>query len=95
MLGDVFNPEQQSARIQCFAPGLLSWGKMLALLLLFAYAGTPPLAGQFEALAVPAQGKVGAAAVLVETGEAVSIEGNTRFPMQSVYKFPIGTCCAS
>jgi beta-lactamase class A len=63
---------------------------MLALLLLFAYAGTPPLAGQFEALAVPAQGKVGAAAVLVETGEAVSIEGNTRFPMQSVYKFPIG-----
>ena len=90
MPGDVFNPEQQSASIQCFAFPLLSWGQMVALVLLFAAAAAPPLADQFAALAVPAQGKVGAAAVLVETGESVSIEGNQRFPMQSVYKFPIG-----
>jgi beta-lactamase class A len=60
---------------------------MLAVLLLLAAAA--PLADQLANLAVPAQGKVGAAAVLVETGESASLEGNQRFPMQSVYKFPI------
>jgi beta-lactamase class A len=60
---------------------------MLAVLLLLA--ATTPLADQFAKLAEPAQGKVGAAAVLVETGESAAVAGNQRFPMQSVYKFPI------
>ncbi|MBO0938332.1 class A beta-lactamase [Fibrella sp. HMF5335] len=37
-----------------------------------------------------AQGRVGMAATVLETGESVSIRGDERFPMQSVYKFPIG-----
>lgn len=34
-------------------------------------------------------GRVGLAAMVVETGEHVSVRGNERFPMQSVYKAPI------
>ena len=34
-------------------------------------------------------GKFGIAAVHVETGERISLNGTTRFPMASVYKFPI------
>ena len=34
-------------------------------------------------------GKVGAHALLLETGETVSYRADERFPMQSVYKFPI------
>lgn len=37
-----------------------------------------------------ARGRVGAAVMLLETGETVAIEGSARFPMQSVYKLPIG-----
>jgi beta-lactamase class A len=47
------------------------------------------LQAEMEALAAPAEGRVGAAALLVETGELVSWHGAQRFPMQSVYKFPI------
>lgn len=35
-------------------------------------------------------GPVGAAAVIVEGGTVVSLHGEQRFPMQSVYKLPIG-----
>ena len=35
------------------------------------------------------QGPVGAAAMLVETGEIVALNGKHQFPMQSVYKLPI------
>ena len=35
-------------------------------------------------------GPVGAAAVIIEGGEVVSFNGTQRFPMQSVYKMPIG-----
>ena len=48
------------------------------------------LRGQFEQLAKPARGHVGAAVVLLETGAAVDFHGNEHFPMQSVYKLPIG-----
>ena len=68
------------------AAGMLN--AMLALLLFLA--AQTPLADRFAQIAQEAHGKVGAAAVLAETGETVSLEGNTRFPMQSVYKFPIG-----
>ncbi|MBR7722397.1 class A beta-lactamase [Hymenobacter properus] len=47
------------------------------------------LASQFAKLAVPAVGRVGVAATLVETGETVSLAGAERFPMQSVFKLPI------
>ncbi|PSB27299.1 serine hydrolase [Chlorogloea sp. CCALA 695] len=36
-----------------------------------------------------AQGRVGMTATVLETGESVSLNGNQRFPMRSVYKFPI------
>lgn len=37
-----------------------------------------------------AQGKVGVAAMVLETGETIALNGDQQFPMQSVYKFPIG-----
>ena len=45
---------------------------------------------QIEQLAQSAQGRVGVAATLLETGESVALHGDGQFPMQSVYKFPIG-----
>ena len=44
---------------------------------------------QLQNLAAPAKGKVGAAALLPETGDIVEILGSKHFPMQSVYKLPI------
>lgn len=49
-------------------------------------AGLPP---SIEQLAHDAQGRVGAAACVLETGETVVVAGDERFPMQSVYKMPI------
>lgn len=40
-------------------------------------------------IAEAAKGKVGVAAVLLETGNAAMVNGGERFPMQSVYKLPI------
>ena len=40
-------------------------------------------------IAEAAKGKVGVAAVLLETGDAAMLNGDQRFPMQSVYKLPI------
>jgi beta-lactamase class A len=60
-------------------------------LLAFAFHTCPSntLISQMRSLAAPAEGRVGAAAMLVETGEQVSWNGKERFPMQSVYKVPI------
>ena len=44
---------------------------------------------KLQNLAAPAKGKVGAAALLLETGDTVEIRGSKHFPMQSVYKLPI------
>ncbi|HWN09625.1 MAG TPA: class A beta-lactamase [Pyrinomonadaceae bacterium] len=44
---------------------------------------------KFEEIARVTQGPVGAAAMLVETGEIVAMNGKQQFPMQSVYKLPI------
>jgi beta-lactamase class A len=44
---------------------------------------------QFAAIASDAKGEVGAAAVVLETGEAAFLNGDERFPMLSVYKLPI------
>jgi beta-lactamase class A len=43
-----------------------------------------------EEIARATGGPVGAAAVIIEGGEVVSFNGTQRFPMQSVYKMPIG-----
>ncbi|MBC7900410.1 MAG: class A beta-lactamase [Saprospiraceae bacterium] len=44
---------------------------------------------QIEAIAAEAKGKVGVYATVIETGETVSLKGDGRFAMQSVYKVPI------
>ncbi|WP_420151202.1 class A beta-lactamase [Spirosoma sp.] len=51
---------------------------------------TGSLRDQLEQIAQTAQGRVGVAATLLETGESVDLRGEEQFPMQSVYKFPIG-----
>ena len=60
--------------------------------LFFLFFAAPPGSGlgtQFAEIARPAQGKVGAAVMLIETGETATFHGAAHFPMQSVYKFPI------
>src|SRR5690606_24440893 len=44
---------------------------------------------QIDQIAKQISGKVGVYALVLETGETVSRNGNERYPMQSVYKFPI------
>lgn len=45
---------------------------------------------QFATMAQAAKGTVGVSALVLETGEMAGYNNNQRFPMQSVYKFPIG-----
>jgi beta-lactamase class A len=45
---------------------------------------------QLEQIASAAKGRVGVSAVVLETGETVSLNPREHFPMQSVYKLPIG-----
>ena len=45
---------------------------------------------QLSQIASAAKGKVGVVAVVLETGETVSLNPHDHFPMQSVYKLPIG-----
>ena len=59
---------------------------MLPLLLLFF---APDLSTRFAELSRAAAGKVGVTAMVIETGDRTSFQGRDRFPMQSVYKFPI------
>lgn len=44
---------------------------------------------KFEQVAINHNGNLGVSALLIETGEYVSFNGKEKFPMQSVYKFPI------
>ncbi len=61
------------------------------ILLLAAFASSlQGLDKQMEQLARPANGHVGAAVLIVETGELAAFHGDEHFPMQSVYKLPIG-----
>jgi beta-lactamase class A len=48
------------------------------------------LRNQIEQISHAAQGRVGVTATVLETGESVTLNGEWRFPMQSVYKLPIG-----
>jgi beta-lactamase class A len=51
---------------------------------------TNKLREQIEQIALSARGRVGAAVMLVETGESATLSADQQFPMQSVYKLPIG-----
>jgi beta-lactamase class A len=51
---------------------------------------TGHLQQQFEQIAPAARGRVGVAALLLETGETAGLNAREQFPMQSVYKVPIG-----
>lgn len=70
--------------------------RVLALIFLFvgcwvssASAQTEMLRKKIEKIIVMAKGKVGVAVVGLEFGDTLTINGNQRFPMQSVYKFPL------
>lgn len=47
------------------------------------------LQNQIELIASAAKGRVGVAAIVLETGDSVSLNPSEHFPMQSVYKLPI------
>ncbi len=51
--------------------------------------GQDTLDSAYRAIAADLTGTLGAAALHIETGESYSFRGSDRFPMQSVYKFPI------
>lgn len=51
---------------------------------------TAPPQSPFAAIARDARGRVGAAVKLLETGEEMVLDADDRYPMQSVYKLPIG-----
>jgi beta-lactamase class A len=60
---------------------------LAALILAGGLAGLQP---EIARIAASVDGTLGAAVVLVETGEHVALNGGGHFPMQSVYKAPIG-----
>jgi beta-lactamase class A len=45
---------------------------------------------RIEKIARAAQGRVGVSAMVLETGQSMALNEKQRFPMQSVYKLPIG-----
>src|SRR5262245_20281138 len=46
--------------------------------------------GRIAQIAHAAQGRVGVAGLVIETGASVAVRGDQRFPMQNFYKLPIG-----
>jgi len=52
-------------------------------------AGQKTLRLEIEAIACSIDGKLGVAMLGLETREIFLFNGNDRFPMQSVYKFPL------
>jgi beta-lactamase class A len=63
---------------------------LLLVVLPITAAGQPPaLRSQLTALVAKADGQVGVAIRDLANGDRLVINGDTRFPMQSVYKFPL------
>jgi beta-lactamase class A len=64
---------------------------MLALPLLLLVVAQEPsdLAARFADIARQSHGKVGVSAMRLGTDRRITLHGKQRFPMQSVYKFPI------
>jgi beta-lactamase class A len=75
-----------------FCLALISFaGAQTSTLAQSSRACTPEqLRERMEEIARETGGPVGAAAVIIEGGRVVSFNGERRFPMQSVYKLPIG-----
>jgi beta-lactamase class A len=48
-----------------------------------------PLREEIARIAAGVQGRVGVAMVGIESGDTLTIDGSGRYPMQSVYKFPV------
>jgi beta-lactamase class A len=68
-------------------------GTMPALLFAwFAFAVKPDhvLSSQFATIAKSINGRVGAAALIIESGESAAYHGSEHFPIESVCKLPIG-----
>lgn len=65
-------------------------GPMIAMAaVLWLWMPVMDLASRMREIAAAAEGQVGAAVIVVESGAQVAWQGDERFPMQSVYKFPI------
>ncbi len=65
---------------------------MRHLFLAATFAATLPFSGlqsEFAKIASAAQGRVGVAVQLLESGETADLHGDEHFPMHSVYKLPI------
>jgi beta-lactamase class A len=63
--------------------------KLIVCAAVAAAVSAGELRGQLEKIAPDAKGRVGAAVMLLETGESADLNGDEHFPMQSVYKLPI------
>ncbi|HEY7334755.1 MAG TPA: class A beta-lactamase [Bryobacteraceae bacterium] len=61
----------------------------IALWFAFAVRPDAPLTAQIERIAQTIPGRVGAAALVLETGQSTAVHGGDRFPMESVCKLPI------
>ncbi len=83
------NTRRASLLVLVLVFGLLSLMPCLAQSNLNA-AARAKLRAEMADIAQVTHGPVGAAAVIVESGTVVSLHGEQRFPMQSVYKLPIG-----
>src|SRR5215471_16803376 len=62
---------------------------MVPILFWFFFATPPDLAAQMAGFAAHSGGNTGASTLVIESGKRASYHGRDRFPMQSVYKFPI------
>lgn len=62
---------------------------MIPILVLLAAASGAGLSERLGQIAAEAGGHTGASVLVIETGEHAAWRGTERFPMQSVYKFPI------
>src|SRR4051812_6478287 len=62
---------------------------LLLICLLAAAASAQSLSDHLAQIAGAVDGRIGTAALIVETGESAGVQASERFPMQSVYKFPI------
>lgn len=74
------------------SPGSRILGLAIFLFCCNGFCGTiskSDLEKHFEVIAKAANGKVGIAVELLETKETIQLNGQEKFPMQSVYKLPI------
>jgi len=93
----VFIAHDNSSRVDLLRRILKSFGVVFVLMtVICSWNATThtqqneELRKQIEQIAADAKGHVGVAAEVLETGEAVALNPAEHFPMQSVYKLPIG-----